>query len=152
MKKLASSVILLLFVLTGCSQQSYEPREISPTTDICKVCNMSISQMDYAAQIVFKNGDHNVYDDLGCLMADIIEKGDEEIGAAYIKDAKSHQWINVKEATYVYASDIWTPMNYGVVAFASDEEADNYVQEFETAKQLTYKDLLTFEWGIHTHE
>ncbi|WP_083566467.1 nitrous oxide reductase accessory protein NosL [Domibacillus mangrovi] len=151
MKNKILALVTLAIVLVGCSEQSYEPKEINPETAICKICNMSITEMDFAGQIIFKNGDHDVYDDLGCLVEYILESGEDKIGAAYIKDAQDHTWIDVKEATYVYASDIWTPMNYGVLAFASKEQANQYLADQGTGKLLAYEDLLTFEWGIHTH-
>lgn len=48
---------------------------------------MSIVHNAYAGQIALKNGDYEIFDDIGCLMEYIVSNGDEEIGAAYIKDA-----------------------------------------------------------------
>ena len=150
LKWLLSTVIAVLF-LTGCGDKEYNPKEISAETDVCEVCNMTIAHMDYAGQIVFKNNDHLVFDDLGCLMEYIIDNGEGDIGAAYIKDESTNEWINVKDAVYIYDANYWTPMNYGVLAFAKQENADAYMDENGQGKQLTYKELFTFEWGIHTH-
>ncbi len=150
LKLLITSVMAVLF-LAGCGDKEYKPKEISAETDVCEVCNMTISYMDYAGQIVFKNNDHLVFDDLGCLMEYIIDNGDSKIGAAYIKDETTNQWINVKDAVYVYEANYWTPMNYGVLAFADEHSAKTYMEENGQGKQLVYDDLLTFEWGIHTH-
>ena len=150
LKWLLSTVIAVLF-LTGCGDKEYNPKEISAETDVCEVCNMTIAHMDYAGQIVFKNNDHLVFDDLGCLMEYIIDNGEGDIGAAYIKDESTNEWINVKNAVYIYDANYWTPMNYGVLAFAKQESADAYMNENGQGKQLAYKDLFTFEWGIHTH-
>ena len=150
LKWLLSTVVAVLF-LTGCGDKEYNPKEISAETDVCEVCNMTIAHMDYAGQIVFKNNDHLVFDDLGCLMEYIIDNGEGDIGAAYIKDESTNEWINVKNAVYIYDANYWTPMNYGVLAFAKQESADAYMNENGQGKQLAYKDLFTFEWGIHTH-
>lgn len=150
LKWLLSTVIAVLF-LTGCGDKEYNPKEISAETDVCEVCNMTIAHMDYAGQIVFKNNDHLVFDDLGCLMEYIIDNGGGNIGAAYIKDESTNEWINVKNAVYVYEANYWTPMNYGVLAFADEQSAKDYMAENGEGKQLVYDDLLTFEWGIHTH-
>ena len=150
LKWLLSTVVAVLF-LTGCGDKEYNPKEISAETDVCEVCNMTIAHMDYAGQIVFKNNDHLVFDDLGCLMEYIIDNGDGNIGAAYIKDESTHKWINVKDAVYVYEANYWTPMNYGVLGFADEQSAKDYMAENGEGKQLVYDDLLTFEWGIHTH-
>ena len=150
-KLFLTSVMAVLF-LGGCGDKEYKPKEISAETDVCEVCNMTIAYMDYAGQIVFKNNDHLVFDDLGCLMEYIIDNGEGNIGAAYIKDESTNQWINVKDAVYVYEANYWTPMNYGVLAFTDEESAKNYMAVNGQGKQLVYDDLLTFEWGIHTHE
>lgn len=151
MKKLMMAAALTA-LLAGCSGDNYEPKEINAATDICEICQMSISNEEFAGQIVFKNGDHEVYDDLGCLMAYINEHGEDEIGAAYIKDEAMGTWVNIKEATYIYDADFWTPMNYGVLAFTSSDDAQAYMTEAGEGEELAYKDLATFEWGIHTHE
>jgi copper chaperone NosL len=146
------SSIIAILLLAGCGNKEYKPKEISVETDVCEICNMTISHLDYAGQIVFKNNDYLVFDDLGCLMEYIIDHGESEIGAAYIKDESTNEWINVKEAVYIYEANYWTPMNYGVLAFASRESADAYMSKNGQGKQLGYKDLFTFEWGIHTDE
>lgn len=144
-------ILIVSVMLVGCSDKVYEPKEINVETDVCQVCNMTISHVDYAGQIVFKNNDHLVFDDLGCLMEYINEHSEKDIGAAFIKDESTKQWIDVKEAVYIYNKDYWTPMNYGVLAFASKESADSYMAENGEGKLLQYKDLKSFEWGIHTH-
>ncbi|MEK4627412.1 MAG: nitrous oxide reductase accessory protein NosL [Solibacillus sp.] len=145
------SLALIVIALVGCSSKEYEPKEISAETDVCEICNMSISHIDYAGQIVFKNNDHLVFDDLGCLMEYIMENGEDNIGAAFIKDEQSHTWINVKDAVYVYNANYWTPMNYGVLAFSTEKNANLYMEENGQGELLSYDDLDSFEWGIHTH-
>ncbi len=142
-------VLLALVALAACSEKTYEPREINAETDICKVCNMSIAHEDYAAQLVHTNGDYEMFDDLGCLMEFIADTEESDIGAAFIKEMKNNKWVNVKDATYVYSKDYWTPMNYGVVAFASEEEAKAWIAKEGEGQFLAYDDLKTFKWGIH---
>ena len=146
-------IVLLLTacILAACGDEEYEPRDINAETDVCYICNMSITNVDYAAQAVLKNSDIVVFDDLGCLMEYIKQNGEDEIGAAYIRDTNSTKWLNIKEASYVYSKDYWTPMNYGVLAFASKEEAEQYIKE-QPGQLVPYEELLTFNWGVHEHE
>ena len=150
--KLVKWVVLAFAVvlLAACGEQTYEPRDINPETDVCYMCNMSITHVDYAAQVVLKNGDHVVFDDLGCLMEYVLENGEDDIGASYVRGTDSATWVNLEDATYVYAKDNWTPMNYGVLAFSTAEEANSYMQQ-QPGKLLAYEDLKTFEWGVHEH-
>ena len=140
-----------IFMLSACSEQTYEPRDIKPETDVCNICNMSITHVDYAAQVVLKNGDTVVFDDLGCLMEYISENGEEKIGAGYIRDMNSSEWLHIEEAVYVYSKDYWTPMNYGVVAFSTLEEANKYMNE-QPGELIPYEELQSFKWGVHEHE
>lgn len=144
-------LLFVMLVLTACGNEAYEPRDVNPEIDVCKICNMSVTSVDYAAQVVLKNKDTLVFDDLGCLMAYIEQNGESDIGAAYIRDTNSSKWLNIKDASYVYSADYWTPMNYGVLAFASKKEAESYTKE-QPGKLLAYEDLATFNWGVHEHE
>ena len=148
MKKIVVIGIWVL-LLIGCSAQSYEPREINQATDICKICNMSIVSNDYAAQVVLSNGDYEVFDDIGCLMEFIAGKDVSEIGAMFIKGIDGEKWISVETATYVYGSEFWSPMNYGVLTFATEDEAKQYIKEAGQGTLLTFEELKTFEWGVH---
>lgn len=141
-------IVMTIAIVSGCSE-SLEPREINKETDICKICNMSIAHEDYAGQIVFKNGDYEVFDDLGCLIEYMKDAEQSEIGKAYIKDAIENKWIDVKNATFVYSKQYWTPMNYGVVAFDTKTAAEEWISSNGDGEFLTYDDLFTFNWGIH---
>lgn len=46
---------------------------------------MSIVHNEYAGQIVLKNGDYEIFDDIGCLLDYLELNGENEVGAAYIK-------------------------------------------------------------------
>lgn len=142
-------IAFMVLLLTACSEKTYEPREINGETDICKVCNMSIVHTDYAGQIVLKNGDYEIFDDIGCLMEYIKGIDESEIGAAFIKDANEDKWLNVKKATYIYSKDYWTPMNYGVLAFSTKEDAEKWIANNGEGEFLKYEDLKDFKWGIH---
>lgn len=138
-----------LTMLVGCGEKTYEPRDIVNETDVCKICNMSIVHNEYAGQIALKNGDYEIFDDLGCLMDYIDTNGEEDIGAAFIKDAVNNQWIDVFKATYVYNKENWTPMNYGVLAFKTKEAANEWMATEGKGQVLAYEDLQDFKWGIH---
>lgn len=146
------AVWIVVLLLAGCSEKEYKPKPISVETDVCEICKMSITHANYAGQIVFKNNDHLVFDDLGCLMEYIIDNGEDKIGAAFIVEEASSKWINVKDAVYVYSQHYWTPMNYGVLAFDTEEGAIAYMEENGEGELLQFEDLYSFNWGVHSHE
>lgn len=147
MKKFGLMSLLLLLV-AGCGEKTYEPRDIVAETDVCKICNMSIVHEDYAGEIVLENGDYEIFDDIGCLIDYINKNGDDEIGAAFIKD-NNNKWVNVFKSSYVYSKDFWTPMNYGVLAFETKEEANKWIESQGKGELLAYEDLHDFQWGLH---
>lgn len=149
MKKFISLLLVVIAIILSACSNSLEPREINKETDICKICNMTISHEDYAGQIVFKNGDYEIFDDLGCLIEFMEDTDQSEVGKAYIKDALENKWIDVESATYLYSKEYWTPMNYGVVAFETKEAAEKWIDSNGEGEFLTYDDLFNFNWGIH---
>ncbi|WLR41225.1 nitrous oxide reductase accessory protein NosL [Bacillus carboniphilus] len=140
---------MLVFFVSGCSEQDYSPKEIKKEVDVCLVCNMSIVHEGYEAQVVLANKDHLMYDDIGCLVQDVLQKEDNEIGASYVKEYGTNEWIEVSDAFYVFDPVLWTPMSYGVVAFSTKEAADQFINQEGKGKLLSFDDLQQHEWGVH---
>ena len=149
MKRWIVMVVISCVLLVGCGDKTYVPREIVGETDVCKTCNMSIVHNEYAGQIALKNGDFEMFDDLGCLMEYIKANGENEIGAAFIKDANNDEWRDVFKATFIYNKEYWTPMNYGVLAFKTKDAAVDWMALKGEGQVLVYQDLQNFNWGIH---
>ncbi|WP_107951423.1 nitrous oxide reductase accessory protein NosL [Lysinibacillus parviboronicapiens] len=149
MKRWIVMVVISCVLLVGCGDKTYVPREIVGETDVCKICNMSIVHNEYVGQIALKNGDFEMFDDLGCLMEYIKANGENEIGAAFIKDANNDEWIDVFKATFIYNKEYWTPMNYGVLAFKTKDAAVDWMALKGEGQVLVYQDLQNFNWGIH---
>ena len=112
---------------------------------------MTVVHQDFAGQIIEKNGDYEVFDDIGCLVEKLErdQQSEKDVGAAYIKDANTGEWINVFEATYLYDKEFWTPMNYGVLVFEDVTEAEAYSLKSGHGKLMNFEDLQGFKWGIH---
>lgn len=138
-------------ILVGCGDKNYEPRALNEETDVCQICQMTVVHQDFAGQIIEKNGDYEVFDDIGCLVEKLErdQQSEKDVGAAYIKDANTGEWINVFEATYLYDKEFWTPMNYGVLVFEDVTEAEAYRSKSGYGKLMNFEDLQGFKWGIH---
>ncbi|MEL3971720.1 nitrous oxide reductase accessory protein NosL [Rossellomorea oryzaecorticis] len=133
----------------GCGSADMSPRAIQPEVDTCEVCNMSIAHDEFAAQAVTEKGDHLMFDDIGCLVQ---YEGTKEIGAHYIKEHATNEWIDADKALYVYHKDFWTPMSYGVLAFTTREDAEAFIEQEGKGELLKAGDLKEHEWGVHSHE
>src|SRR5699024_3071923 len=100
---------------------AYTPEEIEDT-DVCEICAMAVPQDQHATQIILENERSLKFDDLGCLVEWKEENGEENIGAEFVRDFHNEDWIQIKNSTFVYDSEIMTPMAYGIISF--EDEAD----------------------------
>lgn len=152
MKSIGYFSVLFLLGLFGCGPKDISPHAIQPEVDTCAVCHMSIVDEAYAAQTVYTNGDYKVFDDLGCMVQYAVEQQTADVGANYVKDAETAEWLQADQATFVYQPDFWTPMSYGVLAFATPQKAEAYIDREGKGKMLKQSDLQQHEWGVHDHE
>jgi len=130
-----------------------EPRVIDPTLDDCPVCRMSIIDLRFAGQVINNLGQHENFDDIGCLILYLKRLGLEEersLGAIYVKDFATTEWAPAKEAFYVQGR-IDTPMSFGIVAFKSQEQAEEMAQKIE-GKIISWEEvkLVKFDIGFGT--
>lgn len=142
--KIAFLLFICLLTL-GCSAEiDTSPRSIDPTIDICPVCPMSIIDEHFAAQVIDDQGQVHSFDDIGCLsiyMRRLLETGGESsVLAHYVKDFATLEWVKAEEASFVQGQ-IDTPMSFGIVAFASEAEAQEFVKEVE-GKPISWEQVL----------
>ncbi|MCC5803597.1 nitrous oxide reductase accessory protein NosL [Rossellomorea vietnamensis] len=149
---LISLMIGIGLMISGCGKADLSPREINPEVDTCVVCNMSIVHEDYAAQAVLSNGDKLIFDDVGCLVQYAIDQQEDAIGASYVKEYETEEWIDSTKAFYVYHQDFWTPMSYGVLAFSTKDKAEAFIDKEGKGTLMTPEDLKDHKWGVHPHE
>lgn len=91
---------------TETTELAYKPESINPETDVCEVCGMAIADEEHATQIIFKNEKSLKYDDIGDMFVWLEENGEEEIGAKFVRDFNTLEWIQLEEATFVYAEEM----------------------------------------------
>nr|WP_203362809.1 nitrous oxide reductase accessory protein NosL [Bacillus sp. REN10] len=130
-------------------QQSYEPVEINPDIDVCDICNMSITETQYATEVILKDGSVETFDDIGCMVEYLNEQDEKDIGEKYVRDALSGDWVKLDEATFLYKKDYWTPMAYGVVSFSDQSSAESYMKKEGKGEILTLDEVMKHDWGGH---
>ncbi|GMB08275.1 nitrous oxide reductase accessory protein NosL [Thermolongibacillus altinsuensis] len=141
--------ICILLMLTACQrEQAYEPEEINPDIDVCMICNMSITAENYATEAILKDGTVHKFDDIGCMFEFMKQEDKENIAKLYVRDIETSEWIELEKAFFAYDRDYWTPMNYGVVSFASEENAKKYIEKEGKGQLWTYDQLLQHKWGF----
>ncbi|WP_214629481.1 nitrous oxide reductase accessory protein NosL [Paenibacillus agaridevorans] len=152
-KKISLLALALVFVLTlaACGGEKYEAQAINEETDVCVICKMAIKDDQYATQIITKEGQSLKFDDIGCLNTWKKENGTETIGAAFVRDFDSKQWLRYEKAYYAYDPTFQTPMAYGIVSFEKEEDAKAYIAEQGKGTLMSADDLASHSWAVN-HE
>ena len=134
MKKNLALLILLVFAISCSDKPESGPVEIYYGEDICERCKMIISEREFAAQYRLSNGETVKFDDIGCMIHYFHIENPVDSDSIYVTDYRSGNWINAKEAHFLWSDNIITPMHYGVLSIKDKRMA----QELAEAKQGEY--------------
>ena len=123
-KRLCVALLLIALWLAGCGKPKFEPVEIA-AEDMCAFCKMAISEKQYAAEFLNRDGDVFKYDEIGCMASYVAEKkvGDS-VAAFYVVDFHSKRWLKAEEADFIISPNFHTPMGGGMVAFKDRSRAE----------------------------
>ncbi|MRI83813.1 MAG: hypothetical protein C6I00_05260 [Nitratiruptor sp.] len=106
--------IVLAVLLVGCERNDWtkEPATLHWDRDLCARCKMAISDRKFAVEAVDEQGRVYKFDDIGCLVLwHKQEAPNVRLVKIWIKDAKSGEWIDGRQACY--QKGFHTPMAYG---------------------------------------
>ena len=134
-------LIVGVAVLADCQKRAVEPVAIA-TEDMCSYCKMAISERQYAAELIDRDGKPFKFDDIGCML-NFIKKGPPSVSASsfFVMDFDQRQWVKADSAYYVRSSELTTPMNGGIIAFNDLAKAQEAVGKYH-GKLLHFKELL----------
>lgn len=113
-----------------------EPRPI-PNEARCPVCGMFPARnADWAAQVIFKNGDTQFFDSPLTLWVYLHDVGRfapgrsaTEIASSWVTDGSTRRWIGAESAFYVQGSDALGPMRAGnLPPFAREADAQAFAR------------------------
>lgn len=111
------AVALALTMWVGaCAVRAANPPEVLVDRSACSRCGMLISERAYAAAIRFADGHDELFDDIGCLIAELQAR--KPAGATFwFHDAADGEWISGVEPLFVTSPSLRTPMGGGVAAY-----------------------------------
>ncbi|MFP4974292.1 nitrous oxide reductase accessory protein NosL [Paenibacillus sp. CN-4] len=154
MNKRAVPVLVLLgllAVMTACGgAKKYEPQAINEEVDVCVICNMQVKDDAFATQLTTKDGKNYKFDDIGCMNEWKQQNGTGNIGMDFVRDYNDKEWIEYKQAAYVYDASLRTPMAYGVISFKDESSAEAFVREQGVGTVMTAEELENHEWKQNT--
>ncbi len=91
---------------------------------------MIINEARFAAAYVTENGDVRRFDDIGGMFI-YTQETPEDVAVYWVHDYETEEWIKGKEAQYVAAAGLRTPMGFDIVAFATEEQAESLAAEMD---------------------
>lgn len=140
---------MLLMLATACGAKKYEAQAINEEIDKCVICNMSVKDDPYATQIITVDGQSLKFDDIGCMNEWRVKNGVDTIGAEFVRDHNTGDWLKYEKAYYAYDPSYTTPMAYGVIAFVDQASAQAYIDEQKTGVLLSAEDLSNHSWEVN---
>lgn len=142
----------------------HAPRPV-PVDARCPVCGMYPARnLDWAAQVVFANGDTQFFDSpltLYQYLHDVARfspgRSADDIAARYVTAVDTRTWIDADHASYVLGSNALGPMRAGnLPAFAQRQAAQQFAQrrggEVVEAGRITPRLVQSLSTGpVHRH-
>nr|WP_083536880.1 MULTISPECIES: nitrous oxide reductase accessory protein NosL [unclassified Paenibacillus] len=153
------AALFLVVLVAGCgAKEKYPALAINEAVDKCAICNMQVKDDAFATQLTTTDGKNYKFDDLGCMNEWKQKNAAAEIGAQYVRDYNSKEWIAFDKATYVYDATFKSPMAYGIYSFKDQGEAQKFVDAQKKGKLMTASELASHTWerskgamNMHSH-
>lgn len=115
--RIAAAVSILL--LAACGGGAEGPAPVDTKNDACAWCRMSVSDLRFAAQLTAPGHEPKLFDDAGCLRDWLKEPREAAEWTAWLSDHRTKEWVKAADAVVVRDPAIQTPMDSGLVAWAS---------------------------------
>ncbi len=128
MKYTSTFFLALAVILSSCSIES---ENINYGNEACHFCKMTIVDKQHASEVVTSKGKVFKYDAIECMINDLKQKPDLDIGLLFINNfTEPGTLINANTATYLISKKIKSPMGAFLSGFNSKEEASKTQKEF----------------------
>ncbi len=138
-----------LFCLMGAASAEGPPAKVGPR-ERCPVCGMFVAKYPNWIVRVRADGRWYAFDGVKDMMAWRFHPEQyggvpaEKIGAVWVRDYYTLEWIDGRKAFYVVGSDVYGPMGHELVPFASRPTAENFLRDHR-GKQIVTFDGVTAE-------
>lgn len=120
MKRHVLTASTAVWLLAGCGAAPPGPEPIPLDRVNCARCSMLISSDVHSAQSQAHGRSTRFFDDIGCLAAD--PDGSADDANRYVR-LVSGAWALTEAAWFARSASAKTPMDYGILAFATEDEA-----------------------------
>lgn len=145
MKKMnptALIVLMLIFILSGCTSSNRNQPEIIADISSCEQCKMLISDERFSAYLT--TTESYLFDDIGCMIKYINQYPTEKITIGFM-DYENKKWLNPNDAVIIQNKQFTTPMNYGYIAVSKQSELVNHPDNIWKGNLNELKNILRDE-------
>ncbi len=109
----------------------------------CPVCGMFVAKYPNWIVRVWAGGKWYAFDGVKDMMAWRFHPEQYggtagEIGAVWVRDYYTLEWVDGRKAFYVVGSDVYGPMGHELVPFASRPAAENFLQDHRGREIVTF--------------
>ena len=137
--RIIAAVLLLLALACQADQR---PQAIE-AHDTCASCRMAISQPQYAAQVVDREGTAYKFDDIGCMFR-YLNNHTFPQRRLYVMDYVNRQWLEAEQAVFVRSEAIRSPMAGGLAAFRDQPAAQQFLKN-SSGQMISFAELIGHE-------
>jgi copper chaperone NosL len=121
---LALGAVVLGAVTLGaaCAPSEVMPEPLAAGQESCAFCRMTVSQPEFASQLLVPDELPKFFDDLGCLHSYLTSTTPgPEAGVIFVTDYRTREWVRADTAAYSRAPAVATPMASHLVAHATTD-------------------------------
>lgn len=123
-------------------QADQKPQAIE-AHDACASCRMAISQPQYAAEVLDKDGNAYKFDDIGCMLRYLKEHTLPQ-RRLYVMDYVNRQWLEAERAVFVRSNAIASPMAGGLAALRDQSAAQQFLRN-SSGQMMSLAELVGHE-------
>ncbi len=122
-------LLTTMLFIWGCSSG---PDKIHIDIDDCNYCEMKISDIRFASEIVTAKGKVFKFDDFCCMVSYIREENSGESAEKYVASYTGDgSWIRVSDAHFVCSEGIRSPMGGNTAAFSDEKSATSLAEKYK---------------------
>jgi copper chaperone NosL len=131
--------IVLLAGVTGACGISPEPVHVG--SDECAQCRMTISEPQFASQVLSQRGRSSKFDSVECMVAFLngSSPAAADVHSAGVADFdEPERWVRVEDAFFVHSAALRSPMGGGLSAHAGRAGAESLIAELGSGVVLDW--------------
>jgi len=117
--------VVLVIAASALLSCSGAPKPVAVSdSDACAFCRMAVSDKHFAAELVAPGEEPRIYDDIGCLVSDLVQHPAPGEAVAFVADHRTGDWIAAPDAIYTRVPELSTPMGSHIIAHMSPASRD----------------------------